>query len=47
MCVGGDATIANPEGSASINKGETVLISADTKVVDIQTTGAELLEVTI
>lgn len=47
MCVGGSATIKNNWGSASIKKGETVLVSASSSYVDIDTQGAKLLEVTI
>ncbi|SDM84362.1 type I phosphomannose isomerase catalytic subunit [Kriegella aquimaris] len=47
MCVGGSATIENKFGSASIQKGETVLVSADSKKVLLKTNGAKLLEVTI
>jgi len=47
MCVGGAATIKNDWGSAPIEKGETVLVSASSSYVDIDTHGAKLLEVTI
>lgn len=47
MCVGGAAQIRNDWGSVAITKGETVLISASTTYVDIDTEGAKLLEVTI
>ncbi|MCR9229323.1 MAG: class I mannose-6-phosphate isomerase [Flavobacteriaceae bacterium] len=47
MCVGGAATIKNNWGSAPIKKGETVLVSASSSYVDIDTQGAKLLEVTI
>lgn len=47
MCVGGAATINNDWGSASIKKGETVLVSASSTYVDVETQGAKLLEVTI
>nr|WP_297786995.1 type I phosphomannose isomerase catalytic subunit [uncultured Allomuricauda sp.] len=47
MCVGGSATINNDWGSASIKKGETVLVSASSSYVDIDTQGSKLLEVTI
>ena len=47
MCVGGSATINNDWGSAPIKKGETVLVSASSSYVDIDTQGSKLLEVTI
>ena len=47
MCVGGKATIANKEGKAQIQKGETVLLPASTNEIHIETNGAKLLEVTI
>ncbi|MDF0715470.1 mannose-6-phosphate isomerase [Muricauda sp. 334s03] len=47
MCVGGTATINNDWGSASIKKGETVLVPASSTYVDIDTRGTKLLEVTI
>ena len=47
MCVGGSATIKNEWGSATINKGETVLVSSSSSYVDIDTQGTKLLEVTI
>ncbi|HKL90456.1 MAG TPA: type I phosphomannose isomerase catalytic subunit [Allomuricauda sp.] len=47
MCVGGAATINNDWGSAPIKKGETVLVSASSSYVEIDTEGAKLLEVTI
>lgn len=47
MCVGGAAQIKNDWGSVAITKGETVLISASSTYVDIDTEGAKLLEVTI
>lgn len=47
MCVGGKAEITNDWGSAQIQKGETVLISASSTYVEIETDGAKLLEVTI
>lgn len=47
MCVAGKATISNDWGSAQIKKGETLLVSASSKHVDIVTHGAKLLEVTI
>ena len=47
MCVGGAAQIKNDWDSVAITKGETVLISASSTYVDIDTEGAKLLEVTI
>jgi len=47
MCVGGSATIGNEFGSETIQKGETVLISAHCKAIEITTESAKLLEVTI
>jgi mannose-6-phosphate isomerase len=47
MCVGGKATISNEFGSVSIKKGETTLVPARSKKINIITTGAKLLEVTI
>ncbi|NAY93260.1 mannose-6-phosphate isomerase [Muricauda sp. JGD-17] len=47
MCVGGEAEIANATGRARIKKGETLLVPADSMVIDIVTKGAKLLEVTI
>jgi mannose-6-phosphate isomerase len=47
MCVGGAAIINNDWGSAPIKKGETVLVSASSSYVEIDTEGAKLLEVTI
>ena len=47
MCVGGAAQIKNDWGSVAITKGETVLVSASSTYVDIDTEGAKLLEVTI
>ncbi|MCK0162221.1 type I phosphomannose isomerase catalytic subunit [Allomuricauda sp. F6463D] len=47
MCVAGSATINNDWGSAPINKGETVLISASSTFVTVDTQQVKLLEVTI
>ncbi len=47
MCVGGEATITNDWGSASIKRGETVLVAACSSTVEINTDGTKLLEVTI
>lgn len=47
MCVGGAAKIANDWGSATIQKGETLLLSASSSFVELDSTDARLLEVTI
>jgi mannose-6-phosphate isomerase len=47
MCVGGEATISNEFGSVTIKKGETTLVPAQSKEINIITTSAKLLEVTI
>ena len=47
MCVSGSATIENNEGSETIKNGETLLISADSVKINIETKGAKLLEITI
>lgn len=47
MCVDGDAEIVNETGSATVKKGETVLIPANSDAVNLKTTGATLLEITI
>ncbi|HZJ19124.1 MAG TPA: type I phosphomannose isomerase catalytic subunit [Pricia sp.] len=47
MCVGGSVRIANENGTADIQKGETVLVPAVSKSLSITTDNAELLEVTI
>ncbi|UJH68039.1 type I phosphomannose isomerase catalytic subunit [Allomuricauda sp. SCSIO 65647] len=47
MCVSGMATITNEKGSATLRKGETVLLAASSQYVDIDTVGVELLEITI
>ena len=47
MCVKGEATITNDWGSVQVKKGETVLLPAASKAVEISTDGATLLEVTI
>lgn len=47
MCVGGKAVISNESGTAEIQKGETILVPADSKKIGIKTSGAKLLEVTI
>lgn len=47
MCVSGKATVSNGHGTASLEKGQTVLLPAASRSVHIDTTGAKLLEVTI
>ncbi len=47
MCVGGEAQISNDWGSVQIKKGETVLVPASSNNINIDTSGAKLLEVTI
>lgn len=47
MCVSGEAIVANETGEATIKKGETVLVSANSKAIELKSTGATLLEVTI
>ena len=47
MCVGGKVEIANENGSATIKKGETVLVSATSRTISLKTDEAKLLEVTI
>ncbi|MEM9077346.1 MAG: type I phosphomannose isomerase catalytic subunit [Bacteroidota bacterium] len=47
MCVAGQASIANSVGSTTIKKGETVLVSASSDSVTVETNKATLLEVSI
>jgi mannose-6-phosphate isomerase len=47
MCVSGKAIIENDFGNTSIQKGETILVSASSSYLKIKTVGAKLLEVTI
>lgn len=47
MCVGGEADITNDWGTANIKKGQTILVSASSTYVDVETKGAKLLEVSI
>lgn len=47
ICVEGQAEISNDWGSALVEKGETVLIAADSRVIKIATQGATLLEITV
>jgi len=47
MCVSGTAEIRTEKGSTSIQKGETILVSANSKRINISTSEAKLLEVTV
>lgn len=47
MCVKGEATVANTVGATNVKKGETLLISTDSDLVKITTSGARFLEVSI
>jgi mannose-6-phosphate isomerase len=47
MCVQGKVTVENEYGSAQIQKGETVLVSANSGTIVLKSSGAKLLEVTI
>jgi len=47
MCVGGSVTIKNDFGVAAIQKGETVLIAANSDTITFKTSGVKLLEVNI
>lgn len=47
MCVEGEAKIKNDWGTISLVSGETILIAAASTSINITTTGAKLLEVTI
>ncbi len=47
MCVSGAAEITTEAGGAHIEKGETLLVPASSNSIDIATSGAKLLEVTI
>ncbi|MGB5499310.1 MAG: type I phosphomannose isomerase catalytic subunit [Maribacter sp.] len=47
MCVGGSAEISSETGSVRIQKGETVLMPACSKTINISTTEVKLLEVTV
>ncbi len=47
MCVGGSAEISTNTGSVRIQKGETVLIPANSREVEIHTSETKLLEVTV
>ncbi len=47
ICVEGQANVSNEHGTATLKKGETVLIAAATQKVSFITNGAKLLQVTI
>ncbi|RKR06532.1 mannose-6-phosphate isomerase type 1 [Maribacter vaceletii] len=47
MCVGGKVEVTTQAGSAIIEKGETVLVSASTNMITLSGSNAKLLEVTI
>ncbi len=47
MCVGGEAIIENEFGTVSLQKGETTLIAANCMTIELKSSGAKLLEVTI
>lgn len=47
LCVDGAAKVTNDWGSTSIEKGETLLVSASSTGIEIATEGSQLLEVTI
>jgi len=47
ICVGGSAEINSETGSVRIQKGETVLMPACSKTINISTTEVKLLEVTV
>ncbi len=47
MCVGGSAEIVTNAGTVAIQKGETVLLPADSESISIETSGVKLLEVTV
>ncbi len=47
MCVGGSVEVVNEYGGAQIAQGETVLVPAMSKNIELRTEGAKLLEVMI
>ena len=47
MCVGGEAMVKTDAGEVSLAYGETVLLPAITQKIELKSTGAKLLEVTI
>lgn len=47
MCVGGSVVVENEFGTTAIQKGETVLVPANCNYINLKTTDAKILEVTI
>lgn len=47
MCVGGEVIIENKFGEVRLQKGETTLIGANSTTIELKSSGAKLLEVTI
>lgn len=47
MCVGGSAIVDNGFGTTALEKGETVLVPANSNIIHLRTNGAKLLEVTL
>ncbi|WP_422861041.1 type I phosphomannose isomerase catalytic subunit [Flagellimonas sp. S174] len=47
MCVGGEVNVANAAGSATLYKGETILVPACSNSINLKTDKATLLEVSI
>lgn len=47
MCVGGSVVVENEFGTTAIQKGETVLVPANSTFITLKTTEAKILEVTI
>lgn len=47
LCVNGEAQVSNETGTTFIEKGETILVPACSKTIQIKTKGVKLLEVTI
>lgn len=47
MCVGGSVVIENDNGTATIQKGETILVPANSTKITLRTSEVKLLEVTI
>ncbi len=47
MCVGGSVSVGNDTGETNIQRGETVLVPANTSKIFLKSNGAKLLEVTV
>ncbi len=47
MCVAGAATVSNESGSVPISKGETILLPASSLTMQLNTSGAKMLEITM